>query len=217
MLRRVKTPRLLPALAALLLSTGGCSGDLPDPSIREQPSLPDDTVLLETTEGTILVELLPEKAPLSVANFLRYARAGKYDGTLFHRVVRHQLIQCGKVDRNGDPLATFAPVPSEARNGLRNRRGTLALVRGSAIESATSEFLINSIDNPFLDHRGEMPQQYGYAVFGRVKEGMDVVERIQTATVEAGPLSEAQPVTRVILERVVLPPSAREETSRDEG
>ncbi|NOY44665.1 MAG: peptidyl-prolyl cis-trans isomerase [Deltaproteobacteria bacterium] len=135
-------------------------------------------VALKTTKGTIVLELYPDKAPRTVENFLRYVREGFYEGTVFHRVIPGFVIQGGGLTPDLRPKPTRAPIPNEAKNGLSNRRGTVAMARTMVVDSATSQFFVNLADNTFLDHRNETPQGYGYAVFGRVVEGMDVVDAI---------------------------------------
>ena len=135
-------------------------------------------VLLETTSGDILLELFPEQAPESVANFLAYVDDKFYEGTIFHRVIKGFMIQGGGLDIRMKEKDVRDPIRNEAANGLKNLRGTLAMARTSEIHSATAQFFINTVDNDFLDHREESPQGYGYAVFGQVAEGMDVVDKI---------------------------------------
>lgn len=138
-------------------------------------------ITIETSKGNIVVELFKEEAPLSSANFMEYARDGFFDDTVFHRVIPNFMIQGGGMTEDLVSKRTRAPVRNEAANGLKNRRGTLAMARTSEVDSATSQFFINLRDNGFLDHGG---RDYGYAVFGRVSEGMDVVDTI--AKVETG-------------------------------
>jgi cyclophilin family peptidyl-prolyl cis-trans isomerase len=133
-------------------------------------------VALETSKGTIVVELDAAKAPLSVANFLAYVGDGFYDGTIFHRVIRGFMIQGGGFGVDLSRKATHAAIQNEAKNGLRNTRGTLAMARTGDPHSATSQFFINHADNAFLDYPGQ--DGWGYAVFGHVVEGMDVVDAI---------------------------------------
>ena len=134
-------------------------------------------VELVTTKGTIVLELYPDKAPKSVENFLRYVDEGHYDGTIFHRVIEGFMIQGGGFDKSMSKLPTRAPIVNEADNGLRNERGTIAMARTADPDSATAQFFINTVDNAPLNHTGKSPQGWGYAVFGRVIEGMDVVEK----------------------------------------
>ncbi len=135
-------------------------------------------VLLETSLGEILLELYPEKAPRSVANFLQYVDDGHYDKTLFHRVVRGFVIQGGGYDLHYQKKPTRDPIPNEAANGLPNVHGAVAMARSQDKDSAMDEFFINAADNPGLDHEDETDEGYGYAVFGQVVEGLDVVKKI---------------------------------------
>lgn len=132
-------------------------------------------VLVTTSLGEIEIELDAAKAPLSVANFLAYVDGGHYDNTQFHRVIPGFMVQGGGFDADMQQKPTAAPVRNEANNGLRNQRGTLAMARTAAVHSATSQFFINLTDNAFLDHGA---RDFGYAVFGRVSKGMEVVDRI---------------------------------------
>jgi cyclophilin family peptidyl-prolyl cis-trans isomerase len=137
-------------------------------------------VLLETSMGGIKLELCPEKAPVTVENFLNYVREGHYDGLIFHRVIADFMLQGGGFTEGMQERGTkHPPIRNEAGNGLRNDRGAVAMARTAVVDSATSQFFINTVDNEFLNHRGESPQAYGYAVFGKVIEGMDVVDKIR--------------------------------------
>jgi cyclophilin family peptidyl-prolyl cis-trans isomerase len=157
-------------------------------------------VVLETSLGTIKLELFDDKAPLSVENFREYVRQGFYDGLIFHRVIPGFMIQGGGMGPGlREKRATRKRVPNEASNGLKNLRGTLAMARTSDIHSATSQFFINVADNAALDHRGNSPQTFGYAVFGRVVEGMDVVDKIvKTPTTSKGMYRDV-PVKDVVI------------------
>ena len=148
-------------------------------------------VKLVTNYGLIVVELFPDKAPVSVKNFLRYVREGHYNGTLFHRVIPGFMIQGGGFDREFHQKPTHAPIMNEAGNGLKNLAGTIAMARTSDPNSATAQFFINTVDNDFLDHKDNSDRGYGYAVFGKVVEGMDVVKRIEALpTHNVGPFSD---------------------------
>jgi cyclophilin family peptidyl-prolyl cis-trans isomerase len=138
-------------------------------------------VVIETNYGDITVELNDEKAPQSVANFLSYVDALHYTDTIFHRVIKDFMIQGGNFTTDMTPKKTRAPIKNEADNGLRNLRGTIAMARTHVVDSATSQFFINLKDNGFLDHKNSSPQGYGYAVFGKVVKGMDVVDKIGSA------------------------------------
>jgi len=132
-------------------------------------------VIFETTHGPFTVELFPKEAPITVENFLRYVDEGHFDGTLFHRIVPGFVIQGGGLTKEFSPKKTRAAISNEAKNGLKNTRGSLSMARTSDVNSATSQFFVNLADNAFLDHSA---RDYGYAVFGRVKEGMDVIDKI---------------------------------------
>jgi len=156
-------------------------------------------VILETSLGVIKVELYPDKAPVSVKNFLAYAKEGHYDGLIFHRVIREFMVQGGGFTKEMKERGSkHPPIKNEADNGLKNDRGTLAMARTSVVDSATAQFFINVVNNDFLNHRAKTPQGYGYAVFGKVTEGMDVVDKIRAVpTGNSGMFQDAplQPVT----------------------
>nr|WP_275951037.1 peptidylprolyl isomerase [Desulfuromonas sp. AOP6] len=155
-------------------------------------------VLIETNRGSIKVELASDKAPATVENFLGYVESGFYDGTIFHRVIPGFMIQGGGFDEGLEQKATKAPIKNEADNGLLNRRGTIAMARTQVVDSATSQFFINLKDNTFLDHRSKLPSAYGYAVFGKVAEGMEVVDAIAAEkTTAAGARFQNLPVKTV--------------------
>jgi len=139
---------------------------------------------IETSLGTIEVALDAEKAPVTVSNFVSYAKSGHYDGTIFHRVINNFMIQGGGFTKDMVQKETRAPIRNEATNGLANDRGTIAMARTMVVDSATSQFFINLKDNAFLNHRAPNPQGYGYAVFGKVTKGLEVVDKI--AKVQTG-------------------------------
>lgn len=134
-------------------------------------------VLMKTSKGDITIELFEDKAPISVKNFLDYANEGFYNGTIFHRVIDGFMVQGGGFSSDMAQKQTKAPIKNEATNGVKNGRGTLAMARTGVVDSATSQFFINVVDNPFLDYQS--PSNYGYAVFGKVIKGMDVVDKIK--------------------------------------
>jgi peptidyl-prolyl cis-trans isomerase A (cyclophilin A) len=134
-------------------------------------------VALETTQGRIVIEVAPKEAPKTVENFLAYVKAGHYDGTVFHRVISTFMVQGGGFSADMTERPTRAPIPLESRNGLKNERGTVAMARRSDPDSATAQFFINVVDNPRLDYPSF--DGNGYAVFGKVVEGMDVVDKIR--------------------------------------
>ena len=161
-------------------------------------------VTIETSMGTITAELDDAKAPVTVANFVEYAKAGHYDGTIFHRVIDGFMIQGGGFTKDMNQKETRTPIKNEAANGLKNKRGTLAMARTMVVDSATSQFFINLVDNEFLDFRSPDPRMFGYAVFGKVTDGMDVVDRIaKVKTGFAGPHQNV-PETPVVIRKVHL-------------
>ena len=161
-------------------------------------------VTSETGMGTITAELDDAKAPVTVANFIEYAKSGHYDGTIFHRVIDGFMIQGGGFTKDMNQKDTRTPIKNEAANGLKNKRGTLAMARTMVVDSATSQFFINLVDNDFLDYRGPDPRMFGYAVFGKVTDGMDVVDRIaKVKTGFAGPHQNV-PETPVVIRKIHL-------------
>lgn len=162
-----------------------------------------DLVEMKTSAGTIKIELFRDKAPISVANFLQYVDNGFFGGTVFHRVIDKFMIQGGGFGQDLKRKPTAEPIKNEATNGLLNERGTLAMARTNVVDSGTSQFFINLIDNDFLNNRGTSAQTYGYAVFGKVTEGMDVVDKIgHSRTVRKNQLFQNLPEPLVIIESV---------------
>ena len=178
------------------------------PAAGENPPV----VLIETSKGKITVRLFEKEAPESVANFLAYVDDKFYDGTIFHRVIANFMIQGGGFTEAMDRKRTRAPIRNEADNGLKNRRGTLAMARTSDIHSATSQFFINTVDNAFLDHRSKDMRGYGYCVFGEVTEGMDVVDAIRRVRTGNRAGMDDVPVEPVIIHSIrrVEPAAASE-------
>ncbi len=159
-------------------------------------------ITIQTSEGTIKADLDEEKAPITVENFMRYVDDGHYDGTIFHRVIPSFMIQGGGFSADMKQKPVKAPIRNEAGNGLTNDRGTLAMARTSVVDSATSQFFINTADNAFLNHRGETPDAFGYAVFGKVVDGLDVVDRIEKLpTGRAGHHNDV-PVKPVVIQSI---------------
>ena len=193
--------RLAIFIAYVLLSA--CSLVPVHPTASPDP-YPD--VAMETTLGTFVVQLDRKRAPLTVENFLHYVNMGFYNGTLFHRVVPGFVIQGGGYTTAYVPKKTLAPIPNESGNGLENLRGTIAMARDAAPHSADTQFYINLVDNRKLDPR---PDRWGYAVFGKVVQGMDVVDRIATVpTGKLGPFDQDAPLTPVVIRKAwVLPKS----------
>jgi cyclophilin family peptidyl-prolyl cis-trans isomerase len=199
-------------IAAALLSATALQPSTPAPS----PSGP--VVLLQTSLGDIRIRLNPEKAPVTVANFLGYVRAKHYDGTIFHRVIPNFMAQGGNMDPDLKPKTTKAPIKNEAvSSGLKNTRGTIAMARTNDPNSATDQFFINVKDNAFLDPSPRNPA--GYAVFGEVVEGMDVVDKIVTTPTSAKGSQENLPQTPVVIKsaRLLTPMPAAKPAARPAG
>ncbi len=170
-----------------------------------KPEKPGDPiVVLETNYGKIFVELFKKEAPISVENFLRYVNEGFYDDTIFHRVVKGFVIQAGGMTKDLVQKKQYDPIKNEATNGLSNKRGTLSMARTTAINSATSHFFINLVDNTRLDHKGEDPSSYGYAVFGKVIKGMDVVDAIAEVKVTNKGSYQNVPVDPVVIKKAYI-------------
>lgn len=162
-------------------------------------------VLMRTNMGDIVFELFPDKAPKTVANFLNYVNSGHYNGTVFHRTIQKFIIQGGGFTPNLEYKPTLDPIKNEANNGLRNEPGALAMARTYEPDSATSQFFINLDDNKFLNHHRPHPDYYGYCVFGKVVQGMDVAKKIGAVqTSAAGPFDADVPKQPVIIEQMAL-------------
>lgn len=195
------------SLLAVAVLLSGAPAALAESSAEKAPeaATTNPVVKIKTSMGEITAELDAKNAPVSTSNFVEYARSGYYDGTIFHRVIPNFMIQGGGMDANLAPKAgARAPIRNEADNGLKNTRGTLAMARTSDPNSATSQFFINVTDNGFLDHRSKMPSQYGYAVFGKVTEGMDVVDRIKAVKTGNKNMMQNVPVEPVLIESVTV-------------
>jgi cyclophilin family peptidyl-prolyl cis-trans isomerase len=159
-------------------------------------------VLMETNQGAMIIELYPDKAPQTVANFLNYVNEGFYDGTIFHRVINNFMIQGGGFDENMNQKRGGAPIQNEADNGLRNKIGYIAMARTSDPHSASSQFFINVANNSALDFREKTDRAYGYAVFGRVVDGMKTVNMIRNVPTTSRSGHQDVPVQPVIIQRV---------------
>ena len=156
-----------------------------------------------TNHGTFVITLDPAHAPKSVENFLAYVDSEHYDGTIFHRVIPTFMVQGGGYDQQLEKKSTRVPVHNEADNGLKNTRGTVAMARTNDPHSATSQFFVNVADNAFLDHSAKDAHGWGYAVFGRVTEGLDVVDKIKAVkTGSMGPFSKDAPLANVVMTQV---------------
>lgn len=189
-----------PAIAAAVATPSAPSAPLPPPR-----------VLLSTSMGDMTIELLPDRAPITVENFLGYVRSGQYDGTVFHRVIQDFMIQGGGYMTSLAYKQTLAPIKNEANNGLKNLRGTVAMARLGDPDSASSQFFINVADNAQLNYTGPQDgRTWGYAVFGKVVSGMDVVDKIRKVpTSNETPDFQDKPVESVVIQKatIVPPPS----------
>jgi len=192
---------------AALLITGLSLAGFINAQEKENPM-----VKLETSAGDITLELYTDKAPVTVENFLRYVNEGFYSGTVFHRVIRNFMIQGGGFDAKLSRKQTHAPIKNEAANALRNDRGTIAMARTSDPNSATSQFFINTVDNASLNYRDPSPNGIGYCVFGRVVEGMDILDAIQ-----AVPTGSRAGMRDVPLEDVIIKSAVRMEGKSSAG
>jgi peptidyl-prolyl cis-trans isomerase B (cyclophilin B) len=192
-------PTLLLSLSALLLPAAPAAlAEEGEPS--SAPANP--RIEIETNKGSFTLELYPEKAPLTVENFLGYVDSGQYEGTIFHRVIPDFMVQGGGFTEDLTQKPTGPPVRNEADNGLSNDRGTVAMARTSNPHSATAQFFVNVIDNDYLNHTAPDFNRYGYTVFGRVVEGMDVVDAIsKVPTTTRGPYQNL-PVEPVVIRTV---------------
>lgn len=197
------------AVAVLLCTTATAQTAAPPASapLASAPATPaHPQVAIKTSQGDFVIELFPDKAPKTVANFLQYVKDGFYDGTVFHRVIPGYLVQGGLYTRELKPKRTLPPIPDEANNGLSNLRGTVAAARGPDPDSATSQFFVNVVDNPRLDYVGNQSGwTWGFAVFGKVVSGMDVVDKIDNLpTGPQGPFIGDVPRPLVVIESARL-------------
>ena len=161
-------------------------------------------VLMKTLLGDMMLELDADKAPATVANFLEYAQSGHYDGTIFHRVISNFMVQGGGFDTDMCQKGTNEPIKNEANNGLKNDRGTIAMARTMDPHSATAQFFINVSDNDFLNFSGENMQGWGYAVFGRVVEGEDVLDKIRVVPTGSQAGHQDVPTDPIVIESVTV-------------
>ena len=193
-------------LGALMSGATGCSASEPGAQTvatapaAGQPANP--RVLIETGKGNITLELFPHNAPQSAANFLSYAKSGFYDGLVFHRVIPGFMIQGGGMTPDMAKKPNGEPIRNEADNGLKNLRGTLAMARTGDPHSATSQFFINVVDNALLNHRGQSVAGWGYAVFGQVVGGMEVVDAIVAVPRGSRGPHDDVPLEAVVMQRV---------------
>ncbi|MBB3193811.1 peptidylprolyl isomerase [Roseateles terrae] len=161
-------------------------------------------VELQTNHGVITVELDDEKAPATVANFIAYVNKGHYDGTVFHRVIKGFMVQGGGFEEGMKQKPTDAPIQNEANNGLKNHKYTLAMARTNAPHSASAQFFINTVDNEFLNFKSESPSGWGYAVFGKVIDGTDVVDKIEKVKTSRSGFHDDVPVDAVVIQKAVV-------------
>ena len=174
-------------------------------AVSAMASAAGQLVKLQTNLGDIVIELNQEKAPQSAANFLGYVNDGFYNGTIFHRVIDGFMIQGGGFTENFQKKGTKAPIQNEANNGLKNDRGTVAMARTNAPHSATAQFFINVVNNDFLNYRGSTSRDWGYAVFGKVVQGMDIVDKIRKIpTGPGGPFPKDVPQAPVVIESATV-------------
>lgn len=161
-------------------------------------------VKMETSKGDIVIELFPDKAPKTVANFLQYVKAGAYDGTIFHRVINGFMIQGGGFEPSMRQRAGKAPIRNEADNGLKNDRYTIAMARTNDPHSASNQFFINVVNNDFLNHTSKSSQGWGYAVFGKVVDGMQVVDAIKAVPVVDRGIHQKVPVDPIVIKKAYV-------------
>ena len=175
------------------------------PTLSESNALQQHAQYVEmhTSKGLIVIELFTIKAPITVKNFMTYVKDGYYDGLIFHRVIPGFMIQGGGFDPTLRQQSTRSPIKNEAHNGLRNTVGMIAMARTSQVDSATAQFFINVANNYSLDHRGTRPRDYGYAVFGRVVEGLDIVHKISAVKTQRKGLHADVPVTPVVIKKMI--------------
>jgi peptidyl-prolyl cis-trans isomerase B (cyclophilin B) len=159
---------------------------------------------LHTNHGVIRIELNDERAPLSAANFLEYVRSGHYDGTVFHRVIKGFMVQGGGMEPGMKQKSTLAPIQNEANNGLKNDKYTLAMARTNAPHSATAQFFINTVNNDFLNFSSPTPSGWGYAVFGKVVSGTEVVDQIEKVRTGRSGFHDDVPLEDVVIQRAVV-------------
>ena len=173
------------------------------------------SVEFQTSQGDFTVELYPEKAPKTVANFLQYVKDGFYENTIFHRVINHFMIQGGGFERDLSEKSTRAPITNEASNGLLNELGTIAMARTADPDSATAQFFVNLTDNQFLNYVGPDPDQIGYCVFGKVTSGIEVVQKIGLVQTNIVGRNSDVPVKPIIIKSVKLLSEVAKEDSKE--
>jgi len=192
--REEKMVKIVSIALALMLACASVEG--------KEGKKPNSRVILHTSKGNITLELYPEKAPVTVKNFLSYVNEGYYDGLIFHRVIEGFMIQGGGfLPGMKAKHPTHSPIKNEAGNGLKNVKGSIAMARTQVVDSATSQFFINTVDNSFLDHKDSSARGFGYAVFGRVIEGLDVVDQIAHSPTHTSGMHQDVPKVPIIIEK----------------
>jgi peptidyl-prolyl cis-trans isomerase B (cyclophilin B) len=199
------------SLFLLFTTQTACVQSAPTPAASAPPateaktsSATSNRVKMQTSQGTLVIELDPSKAPKTVENFLRYVKEGFYEGTIFHRVIDNFMIQGGGLTKELKNKQAHEPIPNEASNGLKNLRGTVTMARTGNPHSAASQFFVNLKDNGFLDYTSSTPEGFGYAVFGKVVEGMEVVDKIAKAATGTQDVHENVPNTPIVIEKVSI-------------
>jgi len=187
---------------ALVLAAASAGGEDAKKSDAANTKGNNPMVVMSTSMGDIKIELDEKKAPITVKNFLAYVEDKFYDGLIFHRVIKNFMIQGGGMDPEMKEKPTKGPIKNEAGNGLKNLTGTLAMARTNVVDSATAQFFINTKDNDFLNHKDETQRGFGYAVFGKVVEGMDVVRKIEGARTGNRGMHQDVPVEPVVINSV---------------
>ncbi|GAA0128173.1 peptidylprolyl isomerase [Methanococcus maripaludis] len=190
---------IIAASIVLLTSFSGCT-ESDSTTSNETGEVVYATI--QTNYGNMTFELYPDKAPITVENFKKYAESGFYEGTIFHRVISDFMVQGGGFTANGTKKETLDPIKNEAKNGLSNKRGTIAMARTNIVDSATSQFFINTVDNSYLDYQND--QNYGYAVFGELTDGFDVLDKIENVATANNGQYQNWPVEDVIIEKVTI-------------
>ena len=200
-----KASKLITSYFVIALLINSCTNETNEASVSQNKEGDMTAIIINTSYGDIKLELNKEKAPITTENFVAIAKSGYYEGTIFHRVINGFMIQGGGLNADmTNKSSGTAPIQNEANNGLPNDRGTVAMARTMDPHSATSQFFINHKDNNFLNHTGENPQGWGYAVFGKVTEGMDVVDKIADVTTGSSGSHQDVPVEVITIESVTV-------------
>ncbi len=188
-------------LLVCLMAMTACSGSS-EPKANKTEKAENPVAVIHTNRGDITIRLFKDKAPITVENFVTYAKEGFYDGTIFHRVIEDFMIQGGGFTSGMRHKPTHDAIKNEAGNGLTNKRGTVAMARTADVDSATAQFFINVVDNPFLDHRSDSRNEFGYAVFGEVIDGLDVIDAIRRVQTSSQGAHQNVPVEPIVINSV---------------